>query len=699
MSLSFEGVISLIFDAGLPSAFCHFFGEGQRRLDTQKGHRDPPQDLSSPMPCGLPFAAPVQGPPKSGRRRQRWFKTQRSRSMINSLVAYLSWLSVGRPAGGPAAQVLACELTPVQLELVADLQSRIAGVCRSSEMLPSLDGGLSTLQDSLTSISTTGYHNTTMAMFGSPPKSLTPYNMSVPDVAAILPLDETRLPKVYANIVACPELFDLEPHEWPTELPGMCMSVSNWPDVACKLWDVALVNVVADLDIPRWQGLAIRAGLFGVGKKLSELLRIIIDKRRKNACEKALLRVLLAEAHRCNVSDDELAMLLRLYVLPHASQFVDFFLPRPCVFSINLDDAQDYYYYMAWPENVQCHNIVGWPIAADELIAAGARRDVQKLLSYGSQSINLGLTAPAMGDHKAPGIAQVVHAHALREGGGLRDSRWMSFGWAPPSDPIWQAPYIDDGAIVGACASPSGCPDPTRDEIQAELNRSHASYDRIGVKRKQAKEIRDAENGIVWGGELSSIRHDVGGEVRKVKQLMMVTARVILLGGCQPHQMMQLTSTWVHHLAFRRPCMSLLDNVYSWMRTPPYRPFTWRRLTWRVVDELVGLVLLWPLMRTDVSAKLGDTVFASDATLKMGDVSQARISTEEQIWLWSRALRRGGAVSLNTSADDDSEKFICHGSSPRMNCYINGLKANSLNVSVPSVLSKKLMSIFLKLRL
>eukprot|EP00971_Amphidinium_carterae_P294929 5856312-Amphidinium_carterae.2 len=52
-------------------------------------------------PCGLPFWSCYDrsqcSPPQSGRRLQRWRKKFRIRLMVNAAVAYMSWLSLGRP--------------------------------------------------------------------------------------------------------------------------------------------------------------------------------------------------------------------------------------------------------------------------------------------------------------------------------------------------------------------------------------------------------------------------------------------------------------------------------------------------------------------------------------------------------------------------------------------------------------------------
>ena len=64
-------------------------------------------------------------------------------------------------------------------------------------------------------------------------------------------------------------------------------------------------------------------------------------------------------------------------------------------------------------------------------------------------------------------------------------------------------------------------------QVRQELQRNDVAYQEAGVVMKEEKKIRGAPEATVWGGELSTARHDVGAAVEKVLQLMAVTLRIL----------------------------------------------------------------------------------------------------------------------------------------------------------------------------
>eukprot|EP00971_Amphidinium_carterae_P235924 4682039-Amphidinium_carterae.1 len=118
---------------GAPTAFSEFFLDSLRREATS--HAKARHGL---YPCGLPFwscfVRSACHPPSSGRRLQRWKKGFRIRAMVNAAVAYLSWLSLGRPGRWAADQrhPLHEELTQDQ-ELMCVSSSPYSFQCRPGE--------------------------------------------------------------------------------------------------------------------------------------------------------------------------------------------------------------------------------------------------------------------------------------------------------------------------------------------------------------------------------------------------------------------------------------------------------------------------------------------------------------------------------------------------------------------------------------
>ena len=276
--------------ARLPSDFMQFVLEGAAD-NGPSDLSDPPAASPSLLPCGLPFPwRSIAKAPSSARRRQRWQHERRRRLWVNTAVAYLSWLSLGRPGGGPPARCLQAPVSSAQRHLVDGLIERFSGVCRAGDCLRSFAGGIASLHDAVSTLMDDVYQGTNN-QFTNPLK-LNQFNMSVPDVGAQVLISEPRVPEEFGMIFRSPGIFDLPDGELPLRLPNMCMAVDKWEPIAAKLWDIGLIDLVPSDRVVHIGGKPVRAGLFGVAKKLTSSLRVIVDRRRRNSVEKRLGRVL-----------------------------------------------------------------------------------------------------------------------------------------------------------------------------------------------------------------------------------------------------------------------------------------------------------------------------------------------------------------------------------------------------------------------
>ncbi|MCP4244913.1 MAG: hypothetical protein GY772_30595 [bacterium] len=195
-------------------------------------------------------------------------------------------------------------------------------------------------------------------------------------------------------------------------------------------------------------------------------------------------------------------------------------------------------------------------------------------------------------------IAQLAHTHCLLDAGALYDEQWLSFGWPPPSGPIWQGAYCDDYVLLGLCRGPPGglC-DPARREVFAIRARTQVGYARYGYEEKSEKEVIDASAGVAWGGELSTSRRDVGGEIKKQLQLVGVTRRLLCARRASPRMVAQLAGARTHHLCFRRPALCLLDQAFAFSRRPGRPPNRIVELPRVVCQEFLLLAIIFPLFR------------------------------------------------------------------------------------------------------
>ena len=269
-----------------------------------------------------------------------------------------------------------------------------------------------------------------------------------------------------------------------------------------------------------------------------------------------------------------------------------------------------------------------------------------------------------MGDQKAALTAQLVHTTALRDRNLLPDEAWMTFGFPPPCADSWEGAYQDDHALVSV-VPPGEEGERVLENARATRSQVHTAYQDVGIVRKMEKEVTGATEGVVWGGELSTERRDVGGEVGKVHFLAMITLRVCCVGVISGWLLQKLLGCWVHHLCFRRCGFSLLDFSFAWMRQKDVPKHQKRNIPPSVSDELLALAILWPCWRADLSATIAPRAFCSDATLTRGCVAECDLDCDSALFLWGRAPRRGGVTTFEGFADRQKDLFQVTGGAKR----------------------------------
>ena len=591
---SFETALASALRGRLPpSQLCTLL----RRTAQLVAHPVGPDVDCSILPCGPPFPVTGLTPPKSPRRRARWVRSQTRRLWVNAAVSLLSWIAVGRRMDEEYFQLLARPLTTAQWSLVRGLEQRFSGLCRPGQVIDLPGGGLHSLHEMILSAHSACYDG---SVGPGAPENLTPQNMSVPKVGADILLEEPVVPVPLAQLFRDPDAFALPPHLLPPHLPPRCLRVSCMRGVLARLWDVKLLAPCPDAELVWHNQEVVRAGLFGVAKKNTDLLRVIVDRRMRNACERGLEEVLVEHCLKTGVEADQVIEYRRRMVFPHASQFIDLFVPQGSRLNIDVDDAADFYYLMAWSRAQLPHNVVGDSVSASDLLLAGVTQDVDRLRDLGDQKRYWSLLSPAMGDQKAALTAQLVHTTALRDRNLLPDEAWMTFGFPPPCADSWEGAYQDDHALVSV-VPPGEEGERVLENARATRSQVHTAYQEVGIVRKVEKEVTGATEGVVWGGELSTERCDVGGEVGKVHFLAMITLRVCCVGVISGWLLQKLLGCWVHHLCFRRCGFSLLDFSFAWMRQKDVPKHQKRHTPPTVSDELLALAILWPCWRADLA--------------------------------------------------------------------------------------------------
>ncbi len=119
-----------------------------------------------------------------------------------------------------------------------------------------------------------------------------------------------------------------------------------------------MIALVVDQDVPRLRGVRCEAGLFGVVKKGSDLLRVVVELRRARARDLPFRQALWACLASEPLSNEERARVLRLFSAPFSSQFVDLVLVPNEELEVFLEVAKDFYYVLRWPEELWASSAV-----------------------------------------------------------------------------------------------------------------------------------------------------------------------------------------------------------------------------------------------------------------------------------------------------------------------------------------------------
>eukprot|EP00971_Amphidinium_carterae_P352299 6492534-Amphidinium_carterae.3 len=676
------------------SSFGRFYRAGVRSVQSSRlasVHPPGAADMgAATFPMGLPYpcALLAASPPLSSRRRQRYWAARKVQHLTNLMVAQWTWLSMGSPRRGMGAAVLSQPLNPLQSQCVAAHASHWRAFCRADSLG---SAGGDKLQHLLSQLSAgkdaTPYgvrHGQTITQPPQTPVTvtLTPENLALPATAAKIPLDSPVVPKLFGCILREEGIFDLEPEARPKP-PRAFWQVAKWHDVASRLCEVGMIQLCEH--VPG----RLRTGLFGVPKKGSELVRIIVDRRPQNSQQRRLIDVALQRGLECGLDPSELLHHQRLCCLPHPSQFVDMCMPWNAWLRTSAEDCSDYYYMLRHPWARVHETVVGHPVWSWQLSALALERGAAPLGHPQGQRLDLCLCAPAMGDSRSPDVAQAAHQHILLESEhkelastqaesvGLHPSRWLTYGWPVPRGAHWQGAYVDDLLLVSIVSEgfDNWMGTQTASEHDGIMSRVQQRYEEVKLIRKESKARHAEKEAEAWGCTLSSKDRTVGASIERRVQVMRALALAIRMRAISPSLMEVLVGHVTYCLLFRRAILCSLSHVYSWLQAhkgsrlavliPPH-----------VRDELATAMLLLPCATSQLTAVLSQTVLSTDATTRWGGVCSATLkSPEEAVFLWGKRRPRHCRMVL---AHGDPQRLLTgpEESLPR-DCHLHQLVAST----------------------
>eukprot|EP00971_Amphidinium_carterae_P345602 6486647-Amphidinium_carterae.1 len=625
-------------------------GEFTRRSSSSLG------SSSSAFPSGIPFLAEFAGrsaPPASRRRASRWHCEHRVRMMVNYVVVYLQWLHVSQPAAGLLAERIAFQADAACVVALRPVINSVRAWCRSKDSIP-VDGGLSrTCSMLMERVAKEGhlgsYSNVNDGLFDSTSVAtpdvastlcLTPGAISLPSQSALIPLKAPTVPKTIERLLESEGSFARDPV--PSAIARSFMNVSSWPAIASELVSSGLGTLRPPEHCPQFNLKRVAAGLFGVPKKGTDKSRLIIDRRPANSLELSVRETILNLFKQGRMDKDEFLFLSDLMTLPYCGQFVRLLAPQTTEIRTFTEDAADYYYNLALPESLCIGNAVGPLVDGSKLVgcASWVKEACDRFGFHELWSVHL--TAPPMGDVKAPDIAQCVHAFVCLQYGGLLPWSWLRYHQPCSGDALWSGCYVDDYALISLQEHRArGCMHASHTAFRAKAIMSgvHKGYTTTGITRKVAKATSDEVGGTMWGAHLDGKEHSVSTPVEKRQLLVMATLWLCRAKWVSHRDVQVIVGHWVHHMMFLRSAMCTLERVFTWMHHPAVHGKRKLVLPRRVRAELLGAAVLAPLLRCDISKPLARSVVATDATLTRGAAVIGRMSPVDSIFMWLRSDR------------------------------------------------------------
>lgn len=217
------------------------------------------------------------------------------------------------------------------------------------------------------------------------------------------------------------------------------------------------------------------------------------------------------------------------------------------------------------------------------------------------------------------------------------------FAAGPDGAPL-DVVYIEDVSAVGT------------DEklVNARKKRTRAALEKSGLPTEEKKHVEAEERNT--RPELLGLTFWREGYLSPtpayLRALFISTSEVLENAWLSPRGMSRLVGSWVFACLLRRPILSFLYRVCSFMHSGDWQ--TSRRVPTGCLRELTLLIDLAPLMQCDLKCTVSDRVHATDACMSGGAVTYSTSFSEaDQEMMQETLIAKGWQNSLfeNHSVD------------------------------------------------
>ena len=263
------------------------------------------------------------------------------------------------------------------------------------------------------------------------------------------------------------------------------------------------------------------------------------------------------------------------------------------------------------------------------------------------------------GDHLGVEFATDAHSGMLEAHGLLRPGSRLLAGVCLEDDQCVQGLYIDDFFSISREEVDIHGGVGGKEKSSEVFHKAKAIYEKEGIFGSDDKDIIASECFRVAGAEIDSRAEVVnqghitcGLPAEKRLSLAFVASISAALPMTSDALHSSLIGSLVSMLLFRRPAMSTLQEVFRVI--PPAELNTLEPRLWRLsraaASEIAVVAALAPVLATNLAVPVLPKIFATDASMQKGGITEAEITEELAKMLWRDADRRGANVPLLSRA-------------------------------------------------
>ena len=263
------------------------------------------------------------------------------------------------------------------------------------------------------------------------------------------------------------------------------------------------------------------------------------------------------------------------------------------------------------------------------------------------------------GDHLGVEFATEAHSGILMSYGLLSHHNRLQAGVCLQDDRCAQGLYIDDFFAISREKLGNEATVPPQAMSSLAFHRAKEAYAAEKVFGSDDKDVLGSRCFRVVGAEVDSRRFLVDGGVvscglpaEKRLALAYVASVAASLPVTSDALHSSLVGSLISMLMYRRPAMSVLQEVFHVI--PPSELNTLEPKMWRLsraaASEFAVISALAPILVTNLATPALPKLYATDASLAKGGITEAEIDPELAKILWRDADRRGSNVPIHSRA-------------------------------------------------